>query len=128
MFDCHLFASYNHKKRRKKCQSLEYWFEQMMEFEDASDEEASCHDPPKTDLSNNQHLEVNSMLLMTATEDRLKRGSIMAITERFNVACSTIHRLWKWAECMCTMGVINSPKLYSWGKIQESAYVFARVH
>ena len=27
------------------CQSLEYWFEWMMEFEDASLSEASCHDP-----------------------------------------------------------------------------------
>ena len=40
------------------------------------------------------------MLLMTATEDHLKRGSIMAITERFDVARSTIHNLWKWAEHM----------------------------
>ena len=53
------------------------------------------------------------MLLMTATEDSLKRGSIMAITKRFNVACSTIHRLWKHAECMHVMGVINYAELLS---------------
>ena len=64
-----------------------------MESEDASDEEASHCNPPKTDLTNNQCLEVISMLLMTATDDSLKRGSIMAITERFNVAHSMIHRL-----------------------------------
>ena len=64
------------------------------------DKEASSHDPPKMDLSNNQHLEAISMLLTTAMEDRLKRGSIMAVAKRFDVACSTIHRLWKWAEHM----------------------------
>ena len=53
-----------------------------MESEDTSDEEASCCDPPKKDLSNNQLLEVISMLLMTATEDHLKRGSVMAIAKR----------------------------------------------
>ena len=113
MFDCHLFASYTHKKKRKKWQSLEYQFEWTMESEDASGKEASCHDPPKMDLSNNQCLEVISMLLMTATEDHLKRGSIMAITERFNKACSTIHRLWKQVEHMHATGVINSLELLS---------------
>ena len=53
------------------------------------------------------------MLLMTATEDHLKKGSIMAIAERFNMACSMIHRLWKQVECMHTTGIINSPKLLS---------------
>ena len=55
------------------------------------------------------------MLLMTTMENHQKRGSVMAIAERFNMAHSTIHRLWKRAECMHAMGVINSPKLYSWG-------------
>ena len=53
------------------------------------------------------------MLLMTATEDHLKRGSVMAVAERFNGACSTIHRLWKRVEHMCTTSVINSPELLS---------------
>ena len=92
-----------------------------MEFGDASDEEASSHDPPKMDLSNNQHLEAISMLLMTAMEDCLKRGSIMAIAERFDVAHLTIHRLWKRAECMHATGIIIWPKLYSQKKFQESA-------
>ena len=96
--------------------SLEYQFEWMMEFGDASNKEASSHDPPKMDMLNNQHLEAISMLLMTATEDHLKRGSVVAITERFNMACLMIHRLWKWAEHTCTTGIINSPELYSWGK------------
>ena len=54
-----------------------------MESEDASDEEASHCNPPKMDLTNNQCLEVISMLLMTATEDCLKRGSVMAIIVEF---------------------------------------------
>ena len=82
------------KRGEKKGQSLEYQFEWMMESEDASDEEASHCNPPKTDLTNNQCLEAISMLLMMAIEDHLKRGSVMAIAERFNVACSMIHRLW----------------------------------
>ena len=53
------------------------------------------------------------MLLMNAMEDHLKRGSIMAIAKRFNVACLTIHRLWKWVERMHVTGIINSPELYS---------------
>ena len=78
-----------------KCQSLEYLFELMMEFGDASNEEASCHDLNKMDLSNDQCLEAISMLLMNAMEDHLKRGSVMAIAKRFDVACLMIHRLWK---------------------------------
>ena len=52
-----------------------------MESEDASGEEAPHCNPPKTDLTNNQRLEEISMLLMTPTEDCLKRGSVMAITK-----------------------------------------------
>ena len=88
-----------------------------MESEDASDEEASHCNPPKMDLTNNQHLEAISMLLMMATEDHLKRGSIMAITKRFNVACSMIHRLWKHMEDVHAMGIINYVELLSQGKI-----------
>ena len=61
------------------------------------------------------------MLLMTATKECLKRGSVMAVTKRFDVAHSTIHRLLKQVECSRTMGVINSPELYSWKQFQESA-------
>ena len=92
-----------------------------MESEDASNEEAPHCNPPKMDLTNNQSLEAISMLLMTTTEDHLKRGSIMVITERFNVACSMIHRLWKCVECMHTTGIISSPELLSLKKFQESA-------
>ena len=113
MFDCHLFESYNDKKGEKKGQSLGYQFEQTMESEDASNEEASHCNPPKMDLTNNEHLEAISMLLMMATEDRLKRGSIMAIPKRFNVACSTIHILWKCVELMHAMGITNYAELLS---------------
>ena len=91
-----------------------------MESEDASNEEASHCNTPQKDLANNQHLEVISMLLMMATEDHLKRGSIMAVTKRFNMACSTIHRLWKHAEHMHTMGIANYADLLSQKKFLES--------
>ena len=68
------------------------------------------------------------MLLMTTTEDCLKRGSVMAIAERFNMACSTIHRLWKQVEHMHATGIVNSPKLLSWKKFSVSVHKFARVH
>ena len=84
-----------------------------MESEDASNEEASNCNPPKMDLTNNQCLEAISMLLMTATEDCLKRGSVMAVAKRFNMACSMIHRLWKHVEHMHTTGIINSSDLLS---------------
>ena len=61
------------------------------------------------------------MLPMTALEDCLKRGSVMAVTERFNMAHLMIHRLWKQVEHMHTTGIINSPELYSWEKVSESA-------
>ena len=61
------------------------------------------------------------MLLMTTTEACLKRGSIMAITERLNMAHSMIHRLWKQVEHKCAMGVIDSPELLSWKKFWETA-------
>ena len=61
------------------------------------------------------------MLLMMATGDHLKRGSIMAIAKRFNMAFSMIHRLWKHVEHMCAMGVINYAELLSRKKFWESA-------
>ena len=51
------------------------------------------------------------MLLMTTTEDCLKRGSIMAITKRFNMAHSMIHRLWKQVEHTHAMRITYSPEL-----------------
>ena len=55
------------------------------------------------------------MLYMNAMEDHLKRGSIMAIAKRFDMACLMIHRIWKQVEHTCAMGIINSPELYSQG-------------
>ena len=63
------------------------------------------------------------MLLMNSMEDCLKRGSIMAIAKSFDVACSTIHRLWKWVEHRHAVGIINSPTLYSQKKFFESKYL-----
>ena len=86
-----------------------------MESGDASDEEAPPTSSRKKDLSKSEQLEAISMLVMMATEDHLQRGSIMDIAKRFNVACSTIYKLWEHAEHMHAMGIINSPKLVSWG-------------
>ena len=61
------------------------------------------------------------MLLMMATEGCLKRGSIMAIAKRFNMAHCMINRLWKQAEHMHATGIINYAELLSQKKFQESA-------
>ena len=60
------------------------------------------------------------MLVMMATEDCLQRGAVMKLTERFNVACSTVYRLWEHAAHMCAMGIINTPYLLHRKKFQES--------
>ena len=89
----------------------------MMELGDASFEDAPTTNPRKKDLAKSEQLEAISMLVMTATEDCLQRGAIMKLTERFNVACSMVYRLWD----AHAMGIINTPKLASWKKFQESA-------
>ena len=91
-----------------------------MESVVASDEEAPPTNPKKKDLTKNEHLEAVSMLVMMATEDHLKRGSVMAVTRRLNMACSTIYRLWEQAVCTCAMGIIDSPELVPWKKFWES--------
>ena len=83
--------------------SLACQFEQMMELGDASDKEAPTTNPRKKYLTNGKQLEVISMLVMMATEDCLQRGAITDNAKRFNMAYSTIHRLWF---CFC----INSTK------------------
>ena len=65
-----------------------------MELGDASDEEAPTMNPRKNDLTKREQLEVISMLVMMATEDNLQRGAVMTLTERFNMAYSTVNRLW----------------------------------
>ena len=98
-----------------------------MESGDASDKEAPPTNPKKREPMRNTWLQVISMLVVMNTEDSLKQGSAMAITKRFNMACSIIYRLWEHAECMHAMAIINSPKLILRGEFQEAAYLSDRV-
>ena len=52
----------------------------------------------------------------------------MAIAKRFNVACSTIYKLWECVECTYAMGIINSLELSSRKKFLETAYLSNRIH
>ena len=61
------------------------------------------------------------MLVRTVADDCLQRGAIMKLAKRFNMACSTVYRLWEHAPCMHAMSVINTPKLVSQKKFQDSA-------
>ena len=91
-----------------------------MELGDASFKDAPTTNPRKKDLTKSEWLELFSMLVMMATEDHLQRGAIMKLTERFNLACSTVYRLWECTACMHAMGIINTPELASWKKFWES--------
>ena len=57
------------------------------------------------------------MLVMTATEDCLQRGALMDIAKRFNVACSTIYRLWECMAHTCATGIKILPNLFCMGEI-----------
>ena len=92
-----------------------------MELEDASFEEAPTTNPRKKDLTKREQMEVISMLVMMATEDHLQRGAVMKLAKRFNVACSTVYRLWECAACMHATGVICTPELTLQKKFWESA-------
>ena len=85
-----------------------------MESQDASDEEVPPTNMRKKDLSKSEQLEAIPMLVMMATENHLKRVAVMDIANMFNVACSTIYRLWGHMEHTHVTGIINSPKLVSW--------------
>ena len=82
-----------------------------MELEDASFEDTPTTNPRKKDLTKNKWLEVISMLVMMATEDCLQRGATMKLAERFNMAHSTVYRVWECVACMDATGIINTPEL-----------------
>ena len=88
-----------------------------MEVTGASDEEAPPTNMRKKDLTKSQRLEAISILRVKYIDGRFQRGAIVDVTKRFNVACTTIWRLWQRAACMRAVGIINSPKLVSWEKI-----------
>ena len=87
-----------------------------MEHMGATNKEA----PPtnvRKDLTKSQCLEAISILRVKFIDGRFKRGAIVDVTKRFNMACTTIWRLWQQAACTHAAGIINSPKLVSWKKI-----------
>ena len=117
MFDCCVIKSYSHKKTQKKSRTLVYWFELTMEGTGASDEEAPPTNVRKKDLTKSQRLEAISILRVKYIDSHFERGAIIDIAIRFNVACTTIWRLWQRAVGTHAVGIINSPKLVSWKKI-----------
>ena len=91
-----------------------------MEYMGASSSEAPPHNVKKKDLTKSQWLEAISILRMKFFEVCFQRGAIVDVAKRFNVACTTIWRLWQQAACMCATGIINTPELVSWKKFWES--------
>ena len=91
-----------------------------MEGTSAFLEEAPPTNVRKKDLTKSQRLEAISILRVKYIDGHFQRGAIVDVTKRFNVACTTIWRLWQRAACMRVVGIINSPELVSWGKIQVS--------
>ena len=87
-----------------------------MEATGASSEEAPPTNVRKKDLTKSQRMEAISILRVKYVDSRFERGAIVDIAKRFNVACTTIWRLWQRAACMHVVSIINSPELVSWGK------------
>ena len=79
-------------------------------------EEAPPTNMNRKDLTKSQHLEAISILRVKFIDCRFKRGAIVDVAKRFNMACTTIWRLWQQVACMHAVGIINSPKLVSWEK------------
>ena len=84
-----------------------------MEATGASNEEAPPTNVRKKDLTKSQRLEAISILRVKYIDGRFERGAIVDIAKRFNVAHTTIWRLWQQAACMRVGGIINSPELVS---------------
>ena len=62
-------------------------------------------------------LQMISMLQAMDTDDGLQQGSITTITKRFNMAHSTVYRLWEHMAHMHATGIIIFLELNSWGNI-----------
>ena len=106
----------------KKGHSLAYQFEWTMEFGDASDEEAPPPNLKKREMLKHSWLQMISMLQAVESD-----GNMTAIIKRFNVACSTVYQLWKYAVCTHATGIIISPELNSQKKFWEATYLSNRV-
>ena len=99
-----------------------------MEDTGASDKEAPPNNANKKDLMQSQQLEAISILRVKNIDSHFERGAIVDVAKKFNMACTTIRRLWQRVTCMHAACIINSPELVSWKKFQESTKVFARVY
>ena len=93
-----------------------------MEFGDASDEEVPSPNPKNREMMKHAQLQMISMLQAMDTDNSLKQGSITTITKRFDVACSTVYRLWECTAHMHATGINISPKLNSQKKFWEATY------
>ena len=71
----------------------------------------------KKDLTKSQRLEAISILRVKCIDGRFERGAIVDVAKRFNMARTTIWRLWQRVACTRAVGIINSPELVSWKKI-----------
>ena len=91
-----------------------------MEAMGASNEEAPPTHVRKKDLTKSQRLEAISILRVKYIDGRFKKGAIVNVAKRFNVARTTIWRLWQQAVCTSAVGIINSPEWVSWKKFRES--------
>ena len=60
-----------------------------------SDEEAPPTNVRKKDLTKSQRLEAISILRVKYIDGHFQRGAIVDVAKRFNVACTTIWRLWQ---------------------------------
>ena len=105
------------KRSKKKSRTLAYQFERTMEATGASDKEAPPTNVRKKDLMKSQRLEAVSILRVKYIDSCFERGAIVDVAKRFNVARTTIWRLWQRAACTCAVSIINSPELESWKKI-----------
>ena len=92
----------------------------MMEQTGASNEEAPPTNVRKKDLTKSQRLEAMSILKVKFIDSRFQRGIIVDVAKRFNMARTTIWRLWQRVACPCAVGIINSPELVSWKKFWAS--------
>ena len=66
-----------------------------MEYTCASDKEPPPINMHKKDLTKSQWLEAISVLRVKFVDGHFERGAIVDVTKRFNVAQSTIWRLWQ---------------------------------
>ena len=80
----------------------------------ASDKEAPPTNVRKKNLTKSQRLEAISILRVKYIDGRFERGAINDVAKRFNVARTTIWRLWQRVACMRAVRIISSPELVSW--------------